>query len=239
MSSSTQEQAASGSLQQWGQVSSTTLDEARAAAAQATRDKDKLYYTTLKSKMYATIVPPGINIVFGSEECWGKFGKWIKVWVKGCNESEVDAFSKVWDDFQPFKTYDPQFRYYKGAWAPSARVCELYVKGVLGITAFSLLTTKSALMVSFPKQCVATLVVMPMKDTKTWHLTGPTYFLDYVYSQQYSFTFNTSIRRMLTEAVQCNAVAKDIYVKLTEEFEICVLLVGGDEDGTDAGCKSV
>ena len=182
-------------------------------------DGVQLSYTTIKSRMYATEVPADVDMLLGSEECGGSHGKWIKFWIKVRDKLYLEKFSRVMHGMPPLKVYDEAFPLYKGCWVPTPTVLELYKESVQNLAASLRLKTAEDF-VEFSPEFIPHLEVAHLENNH-FRLSGSVVFLKIMYTNEYSFNYNTSIVQNESDnSIECDGQAKDIFMKLAMRIDM-------------------
>ena len=174
---------------------------------------------TENSRMFRTVVPTDVDIVIGSEECTGKYGPWMKLWVKAKNTDVLNNFGPVIDGMPWLNFGDDNFKLYKGAWMPTPITMEMFCEGIVAICERNNLIYKEDL-VTFNPTCISTLVVQ--KHSAIFKLTGPIKFLKPMYAWEFSSIFNSSIQYYEDGSMECDEQAKEEFIRLAKRINIPV-----------------
>ena len=178
-------------------------------------------YITTRSLMYRTVVPSHIDILIGSEECSGKYGPWMKIWIKVRDQQKLNSFGNVIDGLPWLNYGDDDYKWYKGAWMPTELTMEMYVEGIISICEREGYSYSKS-MTAFNPICISQLKIQQRPESNIFMLTGATKFLKHMWNAEYSLTYNKTVQVNPDNSIECDVEAKKIFIGFAKRIGIPV-----------------
>lgn len=105
----------------------------------------------------------------------------MKVWVKVHDKEKLNSLGNVIEGMPWLNYGDDEYKWYKGAWMPTALTMEMYVESIVGICEWEGFSYSKSL-IDFNLVCTSKLKLQKLPQSHMFLLIGATKFLKHMWN---------------------------------------------------------